>query len=64
MSQCNMQVVLEVESFGGEGCTRELDAVHGILAKAGFDELHTDEPLKGSGVFQVYAKRSSQQHAL
>lgn len=56
----SVQVVLEVESFGGEGCTKELDAVHGILRGAGFDKLHTDEPLKGSGVFQVYAKRSKQ----
>ena len=55
-----MQVVLEVESFGGEGCTKELDAVHEILEGAGFGDLHTAEPLKGSGVFQVYAKRSRQ----
>ena len=51
-------MVLEVESFGCEGCTAELDAVHGLLSGAGFDELHTDELLKGSGVFQVYAKRN------
>ena len=52
------QIVLEVESFGGQGCTKELDAVLEILREAGFDQLHTDEPLKGSRVFQVYAKRS------
>lgn len=38
----------------------ELDAVHEILRGAGFDEVHTDEPLKGSRVYQVYAKRSRQ----
>lgn len=58
MLRSALQVVLEVESFGEEGCTKELDAVHGILRQAGFDQLHTDEPLKGSRVFQVYAKRS------
>ena len=38
--------------------TEELDAVHEILRDAGFDEVHTDEPLKGSRVYQVYARRS------
>ena len=53
------QVVLEVETAGEEGSNRELDTVHGILRQAGFDDVHTDEPLKGSRVYQVYAKRNA-----
>jgi len=53
------QVVLEVETAGEEGSNKELDAVHGILRQAGFNDVHTDELLKGSRVYQVYAKRST-----
>ena len=48
-----------MESLGEEGFTKELEEVLGLLGAAGFDELHTDDPLKGSRVNQVYAKRSA-----
>lgn len=49
-----------METYGTEeGCTPELDEVLRILGAAGFDSIAVDEPLKGSRVFLVCARRGA-----
>ena len=60
-----LQVVVEVESYAahsGDVSTPEVEEVQRILRGAGFAGIVVDEPLKSSGVFQVYAIRSGVVH--
>jgi hypothetical protein len=58
LSRARAQVVVEVETYGSdEGATPELDEVVIILEAAGFGSIGVDEPLKGSRVFLVCARR-------